>query len=52
LNRPVKGVLTLRIDKSLDQTSSPFAIEAGRLEEVQVPCRAWQNLRKTDTQSP
>jgi hypothetical protein len=36
LNRPVKGMLTLRINRSREQTSAHFAIEAGGFAEVQI----------------
>jgi len=36
LKRPIKGLVTLRIDRSREQTASHFAIDAGRLAEVQI----------------
>jgi hypothetical protein len=36
LSRPVKGTLTLRITQSQAESSVPFAIDAGRLAEVEV----------------
>jgi hypothetical protein len=36
LSRPVKGTLTLRITQSQAESSAPFAIDAGRLAEVEV----------------
>lgn len=37
LNRPVQGMLHLKVDRAEQATSCPFATDAGRLSEVQIP---------------